>query len=399
MIIIKINYKKKLNPLTIESIEASMVHIHGIAGDNKGVQYKMGKKWMNFKKIFTREAVLDDSLFLRFMRTSITRNSNDFSKDFIVMKFSYDAEYRLEDGEEQKMSKEELRTFYYKNGVTFQSAHTGKHGKTEPIHYKMLYRTSGKAKKGECIFVRDNLFHKAINYLTMGFYDLMEEKAKADPDTVFKLVELSAYLSLTTACAIGYIHIPLKNILVVEDQSAYTKPMAAEIVKVANVPYENDEFVLEFDDPRMETILNNHKCTLDKDKAAEKGWSYIKERTKEELKKNGIRINGKYPGHHESIPYTVKECVVEEVEDAKIENILWDGMGLIDESIFPKYANGFVYCRSHFFKSCLFRGNVQEYFKDYCKEHEFDFETYEVTDMFGNKKKYRILKLLLLINH
>lgn len=99
------------------------------------------------------------------------------------MKFSYDAEYRLEDGEEQKMSKEELRIFYYKNGVTFQSAHTGKHGKTEPIHYKMLYRTSGKAKKGECIFVRDNLFHKAINYLTMGFYDLMEEKAKADPDT------------------------------------------------------------------------------------------------------------------------------------------------------------------------------------------------------------------------
>lgn len=269
-----------------------MVHIHDIAGDNKGVQYKMGKEWVDFRKIFTREAVLDDSLFLRFMRTSITRNSNDFSKDFIVMKFSYDAEYRLEDGEEQKMSKEELRTFYYKNGVTFQSAHTGKHGKTEPIHYKMLYRTSGKAKKGECIFVRDNLFHKAINYLTMGFYDLMEEKAKADPDTVFKLVELSAYLSLTTACAIGYIHIPLKNILVVEDQSAYTKPMAAEIVKVANVPYENDEFVLEFNDPRMETILNNHQCTLDKDKAAEKGWSYIKERTKEELKKNGIRING-----------------------------------------------------------------------------------------------------------
>lgn len=395
MIIIKINYKKKLNPLTIESMEASMVHIHDIAGDNKGVQYKMGKEWMDFRKIFTREAVLDDSLFLRFMRTSITRNSNDFSKDFIVMKFSYDAEYRLESGEEQKMSKEELRTFYYKNGVTFQSAHTGKHGKTEPIHYKMLYRTSGKAKKGECIFVRDNLFHKAINYLTMGFYDLMEEKAKDDPDTVFKLVELSAYLSLTTACAIGYIHIPLKNILVVEDQSAYTKPMAAEIVKVANVPYENDEFVLEFDDPRMETILNNHKCTLDKDKAAEKGWSYIKERTKEELKKNGIRINGKYPGHHESIPYTVKECVVEEVEDAKIENILWDGMGLIDESIFPKYANGFVYCRSHFFKSCLFRGNVQEYFKDYCKEHEFDFETYEVTDMFGNKKKVSDIKVVI----
>ena len=35
------------------------------------------------------------------------------------------------------------------------------------------------------------------------------------------------------------------------------------------------------------------------------------------------------------------------------------------ESIFPKDKEGFIYCRSHFFKSCLFRGNIQQFFEDY----------------------------------
>ena len=395
VIFIKINYEKVLNPISVEAIEANQVYINSLTKDHANVIYKFKKDWIPFEKISTREAVLNDSLFLRFMQTSITRNSSDFSKDFIVLKFSYDAEFILEDGVEQKVRKEDLRNFYYINGVTFESERIGKNQKVESVHYKMLYRTSGKAKKGECVFIRDCLFHKAINYLTMGFYDMMEEKAKADPEAVFKLVELSAYLSLTTASAMGYLNIPLKNILVVEDESVLTKPMAAEIVRVADVEHTSDEFVLEFDDPRMERILNKHKCTLNEVTAAEKEYTYIEKRTKEELKKNGIRINGKYPGHHEYKNYTTKECIVEEVQDAEIENILWDGMGLIDESIFPDYADGFVYCRSHFFKSCLFRGNVQEYFKDYCERKGYDFETYTVTDMFGNKKQLSDIKVVI----
>ena len=38
----------------------------------------------------------------------------------------------------------------------------------KPIHYKMLMRSTGKAKDGECVFIRDDLHHKAINFLTMG---------------------------------------------------------------------------------------------------------------------------------------------------------------------------------------------------------------------------------------
>lgn len=250
----------------------------------------------------------------------------------------------------------------------------------------VLPNTKTESIQGECIFIRENLFHKAINFLTMGLYDLMEEKAKADPEAVFKLVELSAYLSLSTATAIGYLHIPWEQILVVEDEKVLSAPKMAEVVRTHPVSYYNDEFVLDFDDPRLERILNKHECTLYEDVANEKGYELIQNRTKEEVQKNGIRINGKFPGKHIKKEKIFQECTVDRKEE-QIENILWDGMGLIDESIFPEYADGFVYCRSHFFKSCLFRGNVQEYFKDFCVKNNFDFESYMVKDMFGNKKK------------
>ena len=398
MIVIKRNYTKKLNPIYVESVDASLLYINEIALEQElPIRCKMGKEWTDFEKIYTKEAVLNDSLFLRFMQKSIVRSGSDFCKDFIVVKFRYPAKYMI--GEEEfSISAHDLRKYYYENGVTFSSEKkTGKKKKqedAESIHYKMLYRSPGKAKKGECIFIRESLFHKAINFLTMGLYDLMEEKAKADPEAVFKLVELSAYLSLSTATAIGYLHIPWEQILVVEDEKVLSAPKIAEVVRTHPVSYYDDEFVLDFDDPRLEQILNKHECTLYDDVANAKGYRLIQNRTKEEVQKNGIRINGKFPGKHIKKEKIFQECTVDRKEE-QIENILWDGMGLIDESIFPEYADGFVYCRSHFFKSCLFRGNVQEYFKDFCAKNNFDFESYIVKDMFGNKKKLSNIKVVI----
>lgn len=398
VIVIKTNYTKKLNPIYVESVDASLLYINEIVQEQElPIQCKMGKEWTDFEKIYTKEAVLNDSLFLRFMQKSIVRSGSDFCKDFIVVKFRYPAKYMI--GEEEfSISAHDLRTHYYENGVTFLSEKkTGKKKKqedAESIHYKMLYRSPGKAKKGECIFIRESLFHKAINFLTMGLYDLMEEKAKADPEAVFKLVELSAYLSLSTATAIGYLHIPWEQILVVEDEKVLSVPKIAEVVRTHPVSYYDDEFVLDFDDPRLEQILNKHECTLFDDVANAKGYRLIQNRTKEEVQKNGIRINGKFPGKHIKKEKIFQECTVDRKEE-QIENILWDGMGLIDESIFPEYADGFVYCRSHFFKSCLFRGNVQEYFKDFCVKNNFDFESYMVKDMFGNKKKLSNIKVVI----
>ena len=387
-------------------MEANQIYMNDFAKENKeNVEYKIKDKWVDFKNISSRKAVLNDSLFLRFMRTSITRNSGDKCNDFIVVKFKYDANFRIagKDDTEEKIDKHDLRDYFYKNGVDFVYEKKNKAGEvvdSNLIHYKMLMRSTGKAKKGECVFIRDSLHHKAINFLTMGLYDLMDKQSQEDPEKVFRLVEMSAYQTLTTATAEKFIHIPLENILILEDEKVYSDPMNAAIVSVKTVSEEKEkeEFVINFESEKIENIVNKKEYTFDKIKAEEKGFTLLS-KTKEALKENGFRINGKYPGEKKQITIKkeIKKCVVDYVKDEEIENILWDGMGLVDESIFPKEMNGFIYCRSHFFKSCLFRGNIQDFFIDYCKEHGIVYDTFtlEKIDMFGRKLKLSDIKVVI----
>lgn len=394
----KIDYSGKLRQIYIESIEANHIYINDIAEKtDKKTEYKIGNSWFEFQKIKTRKAVLTDSLFLRYMKSSITRNSGDTCKDFIVVKFNYDAEYRI-DGVEEKVSKHDLRKLYYNEGIIYTFEKKNKKGEIvekKPIYYKMLMRSTGKAKSGECVFIRDSLHHKAINFLTMGLYDLMDKQSKDYPEKVFKLVELSAYQTLTTATAKGYIQIPLENILIVKDEEVYSDGMNAAIVNVEDKVYFKPEYALDFDSPRLESIINKKGYTFDEDKVKDNGLTLITEKTRDALKENGFCINRKYPGEYRLVEYKKKECTVNRVTDAQIKNILWDGMGLIDESAFPKDKNGFIYCRSHFFKSCLFRGNIQEFFKDYCEKRGFDYDTYVVkSDMFGRNLKMKDIKAI-----
>ena len=390
---------KKLKPIYIDSIEANHIYINGVAKNtDNGIGYKIGNSWFEFQKIKTRKAVLNDSLFLRYMNNKIIRYSGDFCRDFIVVKFNYDAEYRI-DSVEEKINKHDLRNMFYKNGVTYTFEKKNRKGEIVeriPVHFKMLMRSTGKAKQGECVFIRDSLHHKAINFLTMGLYDLMDKQSKDDPEKVFKLVELSAYQTLTTATAKGYIQIPLENILIVEDKEVFSDGINAVVVRVGDKIYTKDEFVVDFDSPRLENIINKKGFTLDEDKAGKQNLTLITEKTKDALKDKGFRINGKYPGEYKQVEYIKKECTVNRVTDAKIKNILWDGMGLIDESIFPKNKDGFIYCRAHFFKSCLFCGNIQEFFRDYCEQHGLDYDTYIVqSDMFGRKLKLKDIKVII----
>ena len=66
----------------------------------------------------------------------------------------------------QAFTNEELRTLYYNNGVDVEYITRDRNGnikKREVIHYKMLFRSTGKAKKGSCMFIRDKLYKKARN--------------------------------------------------------------------------------------------------------------------------------------------------------------------------------------------------------------------------------------------
>ena len=286
---------------------------------NNGYTYKDSKGKIRDCKLTFGEAVINDGIFLQYMMQHGMKVKQGSSQDFVVLKFKYNVP--ADDDHEDEISTAELRKMYYENGceITYNTydKKTGEVISAKTIKYQMLYRTPGKAKEGSCIFVREDLLKTARKYLTMNLYKKM-------PDEGAKIVEMSAYSTLITASATDYIHIPLDNILIVED-----KKVATELPALA------------------------------------------------------VRINDE------------KQCYVEELNKYPIENILWDGMGLIDESIFPEDMEGFVYCRSHFFKSCLFRGDIQQYFKDYYKT---EYENATVKDMFGNKMKVSDVKVIVTDN-
>lgn len=100
-----------------------------------------------------------------------------------------------------KKSADEIRTIFYRDGLTINY-------NNESIHYKRLGRTSGKAKKGSCMFIRDRLYKKAIDFLYMGL---------KPPKTNTPIVELGAYSSLVTSTIVDHIKIDPRNIFVMED--------------------------------------------------------------------------------------------------------------------------------------------------------------------------------------
>ncbi len=111
----------------------------------------------------------------------------------------------------QKISSDRLRELMYQDGVTVEYVTHKKNGeiiKKESIHYKMLYRSTGKAKKGTCMFIRDKLYDKAIEFLRMGI---------KLPDKNADIVGISAYSSLVCSGIVGKIKINPKNILILKD--------------------------------------------------------------------------------------------------------------------------------------------------------------------------------------
>jgi len=225
--------------------------------------------------------------------------------------------------------RDEIREEFYENGVDVTYKTKDKNGDvkaSETIHYKMLYRTSAKAKLGQAIFINEKLYKKAYEWLTMGLGDIM-------PEDNAKIVEMSAYAPLTTSTIINTMHIPVQDILILSDQDSFFKTMA-KVIKAENYT--------------------------------------------EKIK--GIDFQG-------------KKCVVVE-EETEVKNTVWDGMGLIDNSILPDWINGMALLRNHFFKMCGFKTHIQKFFQDWCLENGHDYNTYEVQDMFGKWHYLKDIKVI-----
>lgn len=335
----KIRLERKLMNDTVETMNQSVgeqaIYIRSIQAasiyrdnNNYKLKFTQGDETVyKDEKLFCGVAVISDSMFARYARKhGVTVTKRNRSLDFVMIKFDYGVDKDESDANNIKeaVQAKTLREIYYKNGVIINWKQFDKdgneiEGKRNPIEYKMLYRSTGKAKDGHCIFCRKEIHKKMLKYLTMNLWYKM-------PDTIgAKIVELSAYAPLITATATRFIHIPLDNIFVVKDEE---------------VPcFKNAHIV------RYNASIG---CYVDRNQ-----------------------------------------------KDTNLKNTLWDGMGICDESIFPQDMNGFIYCRSHFFKSCLFRGNIQDYFQDYYKN---EYGTAYETDMLGRKIKVTDIKVIVTNN-
>ena len=243
------------------------------------------------------------------------------------------------------LSKDDIRREFYENGLYIDYPVFSEKKKkddpvevigTERINYKMLYRNPSKAKVGQCMFINADLYDVAYDWLTMGL-------GKRLPEHEAKIVEISAYAPLTTSAIEGSMMLPLKNVLILEDQDSFFRTIA-DVVKCED--YETTE------------RKYNHK-----------------------LKK------------YETVSVTKKKCVVERKE-TDVKNTLWDGMALIEPDVLPEWCNGMALLRNHFFKSCAFKTHIQKFIRDYCAEHNIEYDSFEVTDMFGKKHLAKDIRMI-----
>lgn len=114
-----------------------------------------------------------------------------------------------------KKTKEEIRDEFYNKGVDITYITHDKNGdikKKETIHYKMLYRSTGKAKMGSCMFISNRLYKVARDFLYMGI---------KLPKNNAPIVEASAYISLVASSVVDRMYINPKNILILEDVDSF----------------------------------------------------------------------------------------------------------------------------------------------------------------------------------
>ena len=209
------------------------------------------------------EAMLNNSLFSRYLKAigldihKNKQNGNESTRDIVCLDFdfgsrAYEDELKRLEGllktdisneskkrinaaiERVKQNKAlysekkrgEIRDKFYNEGVDITYKIKDKEGNVkneQTIHYKMLFRTSAKAKLGQVIFINQKLYKKAFDWLTMGLGNKMAKNNA-------KIVEMSAYSPLTTSTIVGTLHIPVNNILILKDKDSYFTTIA-NIVK------------------------------------------------------------------------------------------------------------------------------------------------------------------------
>ena len=297
-------------------------------------------------RLESTDAMLVNSLFLDFLKDNgLSIWKGESTRDIICLEFDFGApsfkeemaklDKKIKDCENpewkkslcklkdkckankdkyNKITKQTLRTLYYENGVTIPYRTYNKNGKLqkeEIINYKMLYRTPGKAKRGTCMFIREELYDLVHEYLYMGI---------KLPEKNSPIIQAGAYSSLITSSIIGTVQIKPEQILIISD---YESNFITNVIAVKTDKY--------------------------------------------------------------------KHCYTETINDYKVTNVVFDGQALIDSSIFPDWADGYVLLRNHMTKCAAFCTNIELFMKEHFGE---DYDTATITDMFGREVAVKDIKLI-----
>lgn len=153
-----------------------------------------------------------------------------------------------------KKSKEDIRKQFYQDGVDITYTSHDKDGNIknqETIHYKMLYRSTGKAKLGSCMFISERLYDIAYDFIYMGI---------KIPKNNAPIVEASAYVSLVASSVVDRICINPKNILVLNDVKSFFNTNVVSI----ETNEQKQCFARQINDYRVKNELFDGQALIDK---------------------------------------------------------------------------------------------------------------------------------------
>ncbi|MEG1141549.1 MAG: hypothetical protein RSE41_03710 [Clostridia bacterium] len=87
-----------------------------------------------------------------------------------------------------------------------------------------------------------------------------------------------------------------------------------------------------------------------------------------------------------------------ETREVMESNSIWDGEGLLSKKIFDKSEwlkeHGVALLRNRFLKCAGFNSELEEFYSSYCDREGYEYETYEIKDIFGNLIKVKDIELI-----
>ena len=85
------------------------------------------------------------------------------------------------------------------------------------------------------------------------------------------------------------------------------------------------------------------------------------------------------------------QCQAVRRDGYKLKNTMFDGQALIDVSVFPAWAHGYVLLRQHMMKAAAFCTRIQDYFKDHYGD---GYDDATIKDMWGTEHRAKDIRLI-----